>query len=48
LSGHKAHGFQAFVEFGVKLTDFEGDAKIIKEEDNFLYSDPILNFPILC
>ena len=39
LSGDKGHGFQAFAEFGAKLTDFEGDAKIIKEEDNLLYID---------
>ena len=39
ISGHKGHGFQAFAEFGAKLTDFEGEAKIIKEEDNFLHID---------
>lgn len=39
LSEHKGHGFQAFAEFGAKLTDFEGKAKIIKEEDNLLYID---------
>src|SRR5680860_224115 len=39
LSGHKGHGFQAFVEFGAKLIDSDGRAKIIKEDDNLLYID---------
>ena len=39
LSGHKGHGFQAFVEFGAKLIYSEGKARIIKENDNLLYID---------
>ena len=39
LSGHKGHGFQAFVEFGAKLIDSEGRAKVLKEDDNLLYID---------
>ena len=37
LSGHKGHGFQAFVEFGSKLVSSGGKAEIIKEDDNLLY-----------
>lgn len=39
LRGRKCHGFQSFVKFGAKLVDFDGEPKVIREEDNLLYID---------